>query len=99
MYLAQEKLLIIKLKTLLHCNLLYICLFILLAIYVLFRISYEDNSSIYDINDNDFNMIVNNYKFDNDKLSLTLDGDEDLIGTYYIKSEEESNKINIEHMK
>ncbi|MBR6821372.1 MAG: DNA internalization-related competence protein ComEC/Rec2 [Bacilli bacterium] len=34
-------------------------------------------------------MIVNNYKFDNDKLSLTLDGDEDLIGTYYIKSEEE----------
>ena len=34
-------------------------------------------------------MIVNNYKFDNDKLSLTLDGDEDLIGTYYIKSDEE----------
>lgn len=34
-------------------------------------------------------MIVNNYKFDNDKLSLTLDGDEDLIGIYYVKSEEE----------
>ncbi|MBE6145176.1 MAG: DNA internalization-related competence protein ComEC/Rec2 [Firmicutes bacterium] len=34
-------------------------------------------------------MIVNNYKFDNDKLSLTLDGDEDLIGTYYVKSDEE----------
>ena len=34
-------------------------------------------------------MMVNNYKFDNEKLSLTLDGDEDLIGTYYIKSDEE----------
>lgn len=34
-------------------------------------------------------MIVNNYKFDNDKLSLTLDGDEDLIGIYYVKSDEE----------
>ena len=61
----------------------------LLTIYVLLRISYEDNSSIYDINDTDFNMMVNNYKFDNEKLSLTLDGDEDLIGTYYIKSDEE----------
>ena len=62
---------------------------LLLTIYVLLRICYEDNNSIYDINDTDFNMIVNNYKFDNDKLSLTLDGDEDLIGTYYIKSDEE----------
>ena len=34
-------------------------------------------------------MIVNNYKFDNEKLSLTLDGNEDLIGTYYVKSDEE----------
>ena len=67
----------------------YFCLLLLLTIYVLLRISYEDNSSIYDINDTDFNMIVNNYKFDNDKLSLTLDGDEDLIGIYYVKSEEE----------
>ena len=67
----------------------YFCLLLLLTIYVLLRISYEDNSSIYDINDTDFNMMVNNYKFDNEKLSLTLDGDEDLIGTYYIKSDEE----------
>ena len=67
----------------------YFCLLLLLTIYVLLRISFEDNSSIYDINDTDFNMIVNNYKFDNDKLSLTLDGDEDLIGIYYVKSEEE----------
>ena len=38
-------------------------------------------------------MIVSSYKFDEDKLSLTLDGDEDLVGTYYIKNDKELNYL------
>ncbi len=51
-----------------------------------FRLYIDDNQSIYDINDNTFILSIDSYKFEGNKLSLTLSGDEDLVGTYYIDS-------------
>ena len=93
MFLVQGNLFIIKLKTLLHCNTFYICLFTFLVIYILFRLFIDSNESIYDINDTSFNMIVSSYQFSEDKLSLMLDGKEDLVGTYYIKNDKELNYL------
>ena len=38
-------------------------------------------------------MIVSNYEFNGNKLSITLDGKEDLIGTYYISNYQELIKL------
>ena len=64
-------------------------LFILLSIYILFRISLDNNESIYDINDNKFTMIVDSFNIEGNKLSLTLKGKEDLVGSYYIDTYDE----------
>ena len=64
-------------------------LFILLSIYVLLRISLDNNESIYDINDNKFTMIVDSFNIEGNKLSLTLKGKEDLVGSYYIDTYDE----------
>ena len=45
--------------------------------------------SVYDINDTSFTMIVDNFKIDGNKLSLTLIGEEDLVATYYIDTYDE----------
>ena len=84
MFLVLEKLLIIKLKTILHCNYFYIGLFIFLGLYVLLNINLDNNGSSYDLDDTNFTMLIDNYNFDGNKLSLTLKGKENLVASYYI---------------
>lgn len=64
-------------------------LFILLSIYIIFRICLDNKESIYDINDNKFTMIVDSFNIEGNKLSLTLNGKEDLVGSYYIDTYDE----------
>ena len=87
------KQLLIKLKIILNYNLFYISLFILLSIYIVIRINNRLDLSTYNINETCFDLIVTDYKFDGNKLSLELKGKEKLVGTYYIDSYDELLKI------
>ena len=82
-----------KLKIVLQSNLLYVILFIFLGIWVGINYLLEDKESIYNENDNKFIMMITDYKFDGNKLSLDLKGREDLVASYYISSEEELNTL------
>ena len=87
------KQLLIKLKIILNYNLFYISLFILLSIYIVIRINNRLDLSTYNINETCFDLIVTDYKFDGNKLSLELKGKEKLVGTYYIDSYDELLKL------
>ena len=82
-----------KLKIVLQSNLLYIILFIFLGIWVGINYLLEAKESIYNENDNKFIMTITDYKFDGNKLSLDLNGREDLVASYYISNEEELNTL------
>lgn len=81
-----------KLKIILNSNLPYIFL-ILLTILSVFISTLKTNKSIYNINDNTFILEITDYKITKDKLTLSLKGKEDLIGTYYIKDDKEYQRI------
>ena len=49
---------------------------------------FREDKSIYDISDSSFELIVTDYELSDEKLSLTLDSKEELIGTYYVKEGE-----------
>lgn len=53
------------------------------------RVNLDKKESIYNISDNEFTMIIDNYKIDGNKLSLTLKGKENLVGSYYIDTYQE----------
>ena len=57
--------------------------------YVFFRIAFANNKSIYNIDDTNFTMIVETFKIEGNKLSLTLKGKENLVGNYYIDTYDE----------
>ena len=82
-------LLITKLKIILQSNSFYLLLFLLLVIVITFNESFSNQRSIYDINDNEFELLIENFDFDNNKLFLEFSGKEDLIGNYYFDNIEE----------
>ena len=61
----------------------------MLGLFLGVRICFRIDESIYSIDDTVFELIVKEYEFDGNKLSLTLSGQEDLIGTYYISTYDE----------
>ncbi len=81
----------LKLRKILLCNSFYICLLFLTIFYLLIYNLTFKIKSIYNINDNIFYNKIINYKIDGDKLSLTLTNN--LIGTYYFKTEDEKNNF------
>ncbi len=66
---------------------MYIVLFLFTCIWVFIFIN-NKNESIYDLNDNEFILRISNIKEADDKVTLYLDGYEELVGTYYLKDGE-----------
>ena len=89
MFRVLENHFIIRLKKILQSNLLYVLLTLFLFGYVIFIIIFDKNESIYSINDKEFTMIVDFFKFDGNKLSMTLKSEEDLVANYYIDTYDE----------
>ena len=89
MFQVQEKQRITRLKTLLNCNYTYIFLFIGLFLYLFIRCYFDNNSSYYDLNDNSFQLIVDDYYIDGNKLTLRVKGKEMLVANYYIDTYDE----------
>ncbi len=79
----------LTLRKILLCDLFYLILLLITIFYlVIYNLTYKIKDK-YNINDNLFNLKIKNYKIDADKLSLTFN--DNLIGTYYFKTESEKN--------
>ena len=84
----------LKLRAILLSNKLYYLLLILSFIYIFIYVNTYKANDIYNINDNEFTLKVNNYKMDGDKLNIDFNN---LASVYYFKNEVEKNnfKLNI----
>ncbi len=78
-----------KLKNLSQSNNFYRVIALLILMFSLAVTLLPNYESTYDIEDNSFLLFIEDFSIDGNKLSMTLDDNEKLIGTYYIKSEEE----------
>ncbi|MBR1416655.1 MAG: DNA internalization-related competence protein ComEC/Rec2 [Bacilli bacterium] len=79
-----------RLRIILQSKYLYIILLLCSFCYVFITtclIKYKSNY----IDETLFNGIVENYKIDGNKISITFNDKEKLIGNYYVKTEEEKN--------
>lgn len=80
-----------RLKILLQSRLFFIISLIFLIGYVLIFIKIINYSSIYNETNNEFMGTLIDYKFDGDKFSFILDGEEKLQASYYFKTLDEKN--------
>lgn len=78
----------LRLKTILQYNYLYISFFIIVVFISLIRINLP-HKSIYSVNDKSFEGKLIEYKIDGDKFSFIIDNKEKIKCNYYITSEEE----------
>ncbi|HAB66938.1 MAG TPA: hypothetical protein DCE23_06180, partial [Firmicutes bacterium] len=78
-----------KLKTILNYKYFNLILLSIIVIFIIISTLLEKQDSIYNETDNNFNLIIKDYKLTEEKITLTLKGKEDLIGVYYIKSNKE----------
>lgn len=92
MYQELEKLLIIKLKKILHSNLIYISLLVISFLAILIGITLK-KESIYDISQDTFEMVLKDIKVNDNKIILELVGEENLIGFYYINNQDTLKKV------
>ncbi len=69
-------------KVILQSNYFYLCLFIILCFSFFLK---KDQVSIYDIKDSEFYLTIDDFNYDDNKISFTFNGKEDLIGSYYYK--------------
>lgn len=83
----------LKLRKILLCDSLYYISLILIIIYIIYSTKIVKYYSKYNINTTNFNLIIENYKIDGNKLSINLIGKENLVGRYYFKTEEEKNNF------
>lgn len=82
-----------KLKIILQCDFFYWILVFFSIFYTFLSLSCLNKHSILETTDTKFELIVNNFKIDGNKLSLELKGKEHLVATYYFKTEQELNDI------
>ena len=69
----------------------YLLIFLLFSIlYVLIYIN-NDYKYYYDINDNTFDLKIINYYVTDDKVTFEFKGKNNIIGTYYLSDEEDTN--------
>ena len=83
----------LRLRTILLCNNLYVvilCLTLLYALIITKIISYESN---YVSGDICLNAVLNKYREDGDKLNIEIKRDELIVGTYYFNSLDAKNKL------
>ncbi len=83
----------LRLRKALLCDSLYLILLIISIIYIVLHSIYFKIKDVYDIKQNEFILTIKSYRIDGDKLSIEFK--ENLIGTYYFKTEEEKNNYNI----
>ena len=88
MYLESKTTYLIKLKTLLQSNYLYIFLLIVSLLYFVYCTYFVTYKSKYN-NETFFQGNIVNYKIDGNKLSITFKEKELLIANYYFKTEDE----------
>ena len=86
MYQESEKLYLIKLKNLLQSKYLYLLLILFSTLFVMVSVNRKDES-IYSIEDNVFYLKVLDYKIKDNKITLKLKGNENLVANYYFKDE------------
>ena len=89
---ALERVLLKKLKIILKSNFFYIILIFFIIIYIILHVHIFKRESNYDINDNKFKCVIENYFIEDDILKLELSCKDKLIGYYYFKDSNE--KIN-----
>ena len=80
-----------KLKSILNCNILYCILILFVFIYVSFYIFIYSKKSVYDVNDNSFECIIDNFYIDDVLLKIDLVCDEKLLGYYYFDDKDEKD--------
>lgn len=80
----------LKLRKALLCNYLYYIIIFLALLYFLITTIFIKHSSVYN-DETSFVGTIIDYKIDGDKLSLTINGKEKIIGTYYFQSLDEKN--------
>lgn len=83
---------IVKLRTLLLVSRYYYILFFIVISFSFMYVNIE-RKSIYDINQNEFILYINDYKTDGNKLTLELNGKEKLIGNYAFNEEKEKEEF------
>ena len=88
MYQVLEKKHLNRLKTILHCNWIYVLILVLVIIYSASYIIIPKVSK-YNIEDNYFEGVITDIYIDGNYLSLILKGKEKLHTSYYFKSYEE----------
>ena len=81
-----------KLKTILQSNKFYYFLFIFFCLFFILN-KLIPHQSLYSSQDNTFDLVITDYNFDGNKLSLDLKGIENLKGTYYIKNKQELTQL------
>lgn len=85
-----------KLKIILNSKTFYLILIIIGLIYVGYRENFNKYESIYKEDTTIFELYVHNKKISGNKVTLELNGVENLVGSFYIDSSEELNKLDKE---
>ena len=80
----------LKLRKILLCDYLYYVLLLIVIIYLLFHFYNYKTNSIFNENDNYFELRIKKYKIDGDKLNIEFDN---LISNYYFNSLKEKNSF------
>lgn len=75
-----------KLRIILNCKLFYFLLIFIVILNLYISIFIYKKESIYDVNDNSFECIIDYYFIEADKLKLNLICKEKLVGYYYFDS-------------
>ena len=81
-----------KIKTILNANRTYVLLFVVLAIYMIFKLSIPTVSR-YDGSEKEFFGHITKRVLKDDKVSFILSGKEEIICNYYSDEEEEREKM------
>jgi competence protein ComEC len=88
-----EKQLLLRLRTILLYDKLYIILTIGILVYSLIITNIENRKSIYNGKEKQLNGYINNILIDGNKLKIELKAKEIIIANYYIKTHQEKKEI------
>ena len=80
----------IRLRKILLFDPLYYLLLFLSLIYLVIYINFYKLETLYNLNDNIFELKIKNYKINDDKVNITFNNN--LIGSYYFKNQSDKDK-------
>ena len=82
-----------RLRIILQYNLTYYILIVFTLLFIWFSTCFVKYHSEYDISDNKFEGVIQDYNIDGDYLYIELKAEEKLSGSYFFKSLEEKNEF------